>query len=248
MRKRKWQLPKMKKTLPTRQKKMIETMKAEIVAFLPGEEPELKKKLKCTYPSAHLICATFEEELDYLVHIKFEAVQNTQDKVFTITKITEEDREFRRLRQKRYTEKKQFEKLGFRNFWKEIIASGKPIVGHNFLQDTMFMMHTHETDLPPTYAEFKNQLHSTFNTIYDTKAIATFINSDSEQEPFPNTGLGSIYTAIRKSFDRSPRTIEEKFVLPPGFYNYNDASVGELSKAHKGQVRCVHDGHCFGTF
>ncbi|EPY36478.1 hypothetical protein STCU_00561 [Strigomonas culicis] len=131
-------------------------------------------------------------------------------------------------------------KIGFRLFWKEIIASKKPIVGHNFFQDLMFMLNMHESDLPEDYATFKRYTCALFPSIYDTKSIASQLVCK-----FPVTHLGVLYNQCRSLFGMSASQFSRYFYLPPGFYEYDDEYIKVSAKAHEGAYDAYMTGVVF---
>ena len=61
--------------------------------------------------------------------------------------------------------------LGFTKVFRHLSQAGLPIVGHNCLLDLLKMFRQFERDLPPSYEEFKRELHRLFPRIFDTKHI-----------------------------------------------------------------------------
>ena len=47
----------------------------------------------------------------------------------------------------------------------------QPLVGHNMLLDLAFMFQKFHRDLPPSYRQFKEELHRMFPIIVDTKQL-----------------------------------------------------------------------------
>jgi poly(A)-specific ribonuclease len=63
--------------------------------------------------------------------------------------------------------------VGFREIWKLLTNSARPLVVHNGFLDLMFCYNAFESDLPETLPEFKVELGKIFtNGIYDTRLIA----------------------------------------------------------------------------
>jgi poly(A)-specific ribonuclease len=60
---------------------------------------------------------------------------------------------------------------GFKQVFKLLTTLGKPIVGHNILQDLMIMINNFETALPESYTQYKALTNGLFPTIFDTKTI-----------------------------------------------------------------------------
>ncbi|XP_076232531.1 pre-piRNA 3'-exonuclease trimmer isoform X2 [Calliopsis andreniformis] len=62
--------------------------------------------------------------------------------------------------------------LGFSQIFKLLVSSKKPLIGHNVLLDIMFMHQQFYKPLPSKYNEFKNNVHTLFPEIYDTKFLS----------------------------------------------------------------------------
>lgn len=62
--------------------------------------------------------------------------------------------------------------LGFSRCFEALVASGKPIVGHNLLMDLLLLYHQFCEPLPKSYARLKTALSTLFPQVYDTKHIA----------------------------------------------------------------------------
>lgn len=62
--------------------------------------------------------------------------------------------------------------LGFSRCFEALVASGKPIVGHNVLMDLLLFYHQFCEPLPKSYARLKTALSTLFPEVYDTKHIA----------------------------------------------------------------------------
>ncbi|KOX76046.1 Poly(A)-specific ribonuclease PARN-like domain-containing protein 1 [Melipona quadrifasciata] len=60
----------------------------------------------------------------------------------------------------------------FSKIFKLLSSSKKFIVGHNVLLDLMFMHQQFYKPLPDSYVEFKNNIHTLFPEIYDTKFLS----------------------------------------------------------------------------
>ncbi|KOC67680.1 Poly(A)-specific ribonuclease PARN-like domain-containing protein 1 [Habropoda laboriosa] len=62
--------------------------------------------------------------------------------------------------------------IGFSKVFKLLSSCKKPIVGHNMLLDLMFIYQQFYKPLPDSYKEFKDNIHSLFPQIYDTKLLS----------------------------------------------------------------------------
>ncbi|ESL05358.1 hypothetical protein TRSC58_06996 [Trypanosoma rangeli SC58] len=118
--------------------------------------------------------------------------------------------------------------LGFRELWKCLTKCKKPIVGHNFFLDIMFMMHMHETKLPMEYEEFKKQVHTLFPCIYDTKTLSKAMIFSI---PRTSLHLQGLYKECCKLNEKSKTSV--RFYSPPGFHLYDERCVGSGGKAHE---------------
>jgi CAF1 family ribonuclease len=85
------------------------------------------------------------------------------------------------------------DRLGFRQVWKLLTGSGKPLVLHNGLLDILFLMQSFESDLPVSYGEFKQSLTTLFpGGIYDTRLISL----ESSHSLFPTVHNGNFSAAL----------------------------------------------------
>mmetsp|Transcript_10878 Transcript_10878/g.16565 ORF Transcript_10878/g.16565 Transcript_10878/m.16565 type:complete len:565 (-) Transcript_10878:132-1826(-) len=86
-------------------------------------------------------------------------------------RINPQDRLDHERKVKEQMEQDFFDTVGFRNVFKDIIASKKPVVGHNMLYDLMFAMRWLDSPLKETFDEFRLYTHDLFPLLYDTKYI-----------------------------------------------------------------------------
>lgn len=90
-------------------------------------------------------------------------------------------------------EEEMHRQLGFCPFWEAIVAARKPMVGHNYLHDLMFMYAMHEARLPKSYEVFKKRIHALFPAgIFDSKLLAMVVLR--ERSAFPQTKLEDVFT------------------------------------------------------
>ncbi|XQJ32115.1 poly(A)-specific ribonuclease PARN, putative [Leishmania guyanensis] len=211
--------------------------------WIPTASAPLVKELSCSLNLAQRLQAFLSHRYDSRIVINYDGKPYLAQKIkFTLTKLSKaewiSEKEKRRLR----CERDRARQLGFRQFWKILLKSRKPIVGHNFMQDIMFMIHMHETPLPVDYLEFKKLLQHTLPTIYDTKTMATKLMGDNA---FQVTHLESLYQECRRRAGLSTDEFTLQYRLPPGFYNYNDYAGKQQSKAHEAAYDAYMTGITF---
>lgn len=66
--------------------------------------------------------------------------------------------------------------LGFTKVFRAMVASKKPIIGHNCLTDFMFLFDKCYKALPKDLKTFKCELHELFPIIFDTKQVKFYIS------------------------------------------------------------------------
>ncbi|CAN8003915.1 unnamed protein product [Ixodes hexagonus] len=69
--------------------------------------------------------------------------------------------------------------LGFSRCFETLVASGKPLVGHNMLLDLLLLTHQFSEPLPRSYARFKTALGSLFPAVYDTKHMSLSVRQQA---------------------------------------------------------------------
>lgn len=207
-----------------------------------GSEP-LIKEISCTTDLARRLKTLVERRSEYRISSVYDGKPYLAQKIkFTMKKLDDAEWAAEKARRKLQQERERAQALGFRQFWKILVDSKKPIVGHNFMQDVMFMFHMHQESLPEDYASFKQQLQKHLPEIYDTKTIAGKLSGDSA---FQLTHLGAVYQECRRRAGLSFDTFSRKFQLPPGFYNYNDQAVKTQNKAHEAAYDAYMTGVAF---
>lgn len=82
-----------------------------------------------------------------------------------------------------------------------------PLIVHNGLQDLFFMMtHFHHADLPDSWVECKQLIHSYFPVIYDTKCMASeYVSRQNDRTP---THLSAVYEQTLSSHPQWNRTFQ----------------------------------------
>jgi poly(A)-specific ribonuclease len=210
--------------------------------LLVGGEP-LTRQLSCTSDLARRLKCLVERHSDYRVSATYDGKPYLAQQItFTLKKLDEVEWAAEKEKKERQKELERGQTLGFRQFWKILVNNKKPVVGHNFMQDTMFMFHMHQEPLPKDYSAFKQQLQKHLPVIYDTKTIARKLSGDSA---FQITHLGAVYDECRRRAGLSQDKLTRKFHLPPGFYNYNDEAIKAQNKAHEAAYDAYMTGIAF---
>lgn len=203
----------------------------------------LTVETSCTVDLARRVHGFVGRRYDYRITVTFDGRPFLAQKMkFKFTKLDQNacvGEKEKRLMQR---ERDRARQLGFRQFWKVLVQSNKPIIGHNFMQDVMFMMHMHETPLPTDYDVFKQQLQCTLPVIYDTKTMATMW---AGVDAFQATHLGFVYEECRRRAALGSDEFTQRYRLPRGFYNYNDYAVRLQNKAHEAAYDAYMTGVAF---
>ena len=119
--------------------------------------------------------------------------------------------------------------LGFTVIYRELLASKKPIVGHNCFGDFVKMAHQFGSELPSSYADFKKIFTAQFSGgVYDTKLIGfelkrSFENIGSNHaEKFESTQLQTLMESLdpANSTRFSDLPFSPKITLGPGTKSY----------------------------
>eukprot|EP00743_Colponemidia_sp_Colp-15_P015494 GILK01018651.1.p1 GENE.GILK01018651.1~~GILK01018651.1.p1 ORF type:complete len:411 (-),score=37.44 GILK01018651.1:11-1168(-) len=126
-------------------------------------------------------------------------------------------------------------KVTFHPFFKALIDSRKPHIGHNYFTDLMFELHQHHFSLPDEYKDFRKVLATTFPTLYDTKVLGQLVGAPSK-----HSDLGSMF----KDYSEKGRKagVYKKFKFPMGF---SDFSRTDLQCAHDGSYDAFMTGVVF---
>ncbi|KAG8346916.1 putative ribonuclease [Trypanosoma vivax] len=138
----------------------------------------------------------------------------------------------------------QFNKeVGFLNFWKCLVLCKKPVIGHNFWLDIMFMVQMHEAPIPETYGKYKEFVHQLFPFIYDTKTLSQQLD---KRNLFKTSHLSCLYKEYCDLNRESADPI--LFVSPPGHDTYDPKSPNFVSKAHEAGYDSYMTGVVFSIF
>lgn len=225
------------------EKEMVLATVSEIEEWHKGEGDRLELKRPWTLHAAKVTKRVVDENPDLHVAISYTGKPYFGDEiVLTVERKRDDQWEEEKSRRQTDREQREISTLGFRLFWKALVAANKPIVGHNFAQDLMFMMNMHEAPLPADYNTFKEQVTRTFPSIYDTKTMAAKVEG---AEAFLQTHLGYLYQECRQRGKLSPGTCRRLFRLPPGFFEYDEMYLKESSKAHEGAYDAYMTGIVF---
>lgn len=93
--------------------------------------------------------------------------------------------------------------LGFAHVFRYLVSLKKPIVGHNLLTDLMIMYHRFENPLPPSYKQFKKQIHDLLPIIYDTKCLTHELKRNlPENKVWDQNTLEFLYNYFKDGFGR----------------------------------------------
>lgn len=112
--------------------------------------------------------------------------------------------------------------LGFTKVFRLLKSCQKPIVGHNFLMDLMLFYQNFHKNLPVSYYAFKEELHTIFPVIYDTKHMWANIKQVLEGKRFP---IGISLVALYELFRNPPDHLNTLFspcILPSNCKHYID--------------------------
>ncbi|KEG12673.1 ribonuclease [Trypanosoma grayi] len=131
-------------------------------------------------------------------------------------------------------------RLGFRRFWNCITDFKKPIIGHNFWLDLMFMLHMHEAPLPANYIEYKKELHQLFPCVYDTKTLSRAM---ATKNPFKSLHLEGLYRECCKHNEDAENSLV--FRSPPGYHFYDPKCTGSGARAHEAGYDAYMTGVAF---
>ncbi|KAG5489068.1 hypothetical protein JIQ42_00690 [Leishmania sp. Namibia] len=225
------------------EKHTADTMIEVIDEWLSSGSGQLVNDVSCSIDFARRFQAFISRRYDSHITASYDGKPYLAQKIkFTFTKLDTNDWAIKREKSRLQSERDKARQLGFRQFWKVLLQSGKPIVGHNFMHDVMFMIHMHETTLPANYIEFKKILQRKLPVIYDTKTMAAKLTGD---DAFQVTHLETLYQECRRRAGLSSEEFTQQYQLPSGFYSYNDYAVKTQSKAHEAAYDAYMTGIVF---
>lgn len=121
-------------------------------------------------------------------------------------------------------------RIGFRTVFKALVESKKPMIGHNYFSDLLFLLNQHEVELPLSLGEFKQHVHSLFGVIVDTKVLAR--SMPEGMKTFASDALEPLFIELGKRGATDKNLI--KVALPMGFESYDKRVVaaGKSTGAH----------------
>ncbi|KAK3912234.1 Pre-piRNA 3'-exonuclease trimmer [Frankliniella fusca] len=83
---------------------------------------------------------------------------------------------------------------GFTRIFRLLVQSKKPIIAHNCILDLMIMHKQFYCSLPKSYQDFKNNIHSLFPIVYDTKYMSSeFRKKVTRADCWSNNTLPTLY-------------------------------------------------------
>ena len=102
-------------------------------------------------------------------------------KRLVVLQLSDEERAARRAEKRRLKVEALRARAGFLRVFEMLVASRKPLVGHNLTYDLMFLYSHLHAPLPPTLAEYKAGCHELFPLVWDTKlcSVASGVFNDT---------------------------------------------------------------------
>ncbi|XP_022105133.1 poly(A)-specific ribonuclease PNLDC1-like isoform X2 [Acanthaster planci] len=115
-----------------------------------------------------------------------------------ITKVTPEKRAALLADETPWIERLFVKLAGFNKVFRHISELKKPVIGHNFLTDLLFLHSKFYKPLPAKFKDFKRNIHKLFPHLYDTKFLIMEIRKNLEEEglPLASTSLSRVYRAL----------------------------------------------------
>lgn len=129
--------------------------------------------------------------------------------------------------------------MGFALVVEELIASKKPIIGHNMIYDIIYLYNQFVDDLPHTYLEFIEKWFANFPLVYDNKVLS------SAAEYFGRTDLGKVYEKCLNDERIKNSGMKMVFDLEHGFKNYEGSEL--LSHYHEAAYDAYMTGFSFAN-
>ena len=168
----------------------------EDVKALMDDEKAIENATSCILqPNNSYLRRVIYEQLEIRYPNQVNVDKNEHGHI-VVTKI-DPSKQYEIEEKKRIEKEKQFhDALGFRRVYNALISAKKPIVGHNLFFDLLFMYRWLDSALPADFELFRQDLHSKFPWIYDTKYI-TSLNVDGTK--IPDTCLQKCYEHYMKN-------------------------------------------------
>ncbi|RIA82081.1 ribonuclease H-like domain-containing protein [Glomus cerebriforme] len=127
--------------------------------------------------------------------------------------------------------------INFRSIIELLVASKKPIIGHNCFLDLCQLVHQFWEELPEKLKEWKKLVHELFEVVIDTKHLAA--SHRRLQELIPKNGVQDILQVVQtQPFEE----ISPKIVLDPKFTNY---TLNDESQNHEAGYDAFITGYNF---
>jgi len=136
--------------------------------------------------------------------------------------------------------------LGFTKVIRYISKSGKVYIGHNCLLDLLKIYHQFVQPLPPTYKEFKREIHKFFPRLFDTKHLCYNMKRrigsvHPDLEPlFTSSNLNLLHDVLQRKKDDYNLMWTPKVIHAEGFKHYEDKS-----NPHEAGYDAFLAGFCF---
>lgn len=166
---------------------------------------------------------------------------NHYDKDFYVLRLTEAEKQARAEKEREERERALAAQVGVRRVYTAMAASQKPLVGHNCMFDTLFMLaHFESNPLPSRFTDLQALMRARFPVVYDTKVLASHEHyyyakeedggeaggADAAAAPqkrtarFENTSLGCVHQTLEKELAGGV-----EISLAPGFSErYTDSA------------------------
>jgi len=130
--------------------------------------------------------------------------------------------------------------IGFTTVFQLLMDSKKPMVGHNFYLDILFLYSHFIEPLPYKFEEFKKTFNKSFPEIYDTKFI--FENSRFRQKADKSTSLDALTPLCRNEEDKD--FYQVKITLEEGFKAYEFGNT-ENARYHEAGYDAFLTGYVY---
>lgn len=111
-----------------------------------------------------------------------------------VSLMTEEQKAEKELEKRQQIEQELGTAVGFRKVIDALVASKKPIIGHNCFLDLLHLYHQFISTLPLSYATFKKRLNRLFPAVFDTKQLLH--DHPKIQTMLGSTVLGEIHAKL----------------------------------------------------
>ncbi|XP_038059141.1 poly(A)-specific ribonuclease PNLDC1-like [Patiria miniata] len=115
-----------------------------------------------------------------------------------ITKLNPEKKAALLKEERPWTERLLVKLSGFTRVFRHISELKKPLIGHNFLTDLLFLHSKFYKTLPAKFQDFKRNIHDLLPHLYDTKFLIMEIRRELEEAglSLTSTSLANVYHAM----------------------------------------------------